>query len=98
VREAAVVVSGSPAAPQTSDYDPYGNPIQTPPTAPLTDFRYAGMFYHADSGLYMTQYRVYDPRTARWISRDPISERTLLKATLAAYHPLAGGWSPLTEQ
>ena len=26
-------------------------------TAPLTDFNYAGMFYNADSGLYLTQYR-----------------------------------------
>jgi hypothetical protein len=32
------------------------------------------MFYHADSGLYLTQYRAYDPRTARWLSRDPLGE------------------------
>jgi RHS repeat-associated protein len=59
---------------QAYDYDPYGNPTKTPPTGPLTDFRYAGMLYHADSGLYMTQYRAYDPRTGRWLSRDPIGE------------------------
>jgi RHS repeat-associated protein len=58
----------------TYDYDPYGNPIQAPATGPVTDFRYAGMFYHADSGLYLTQYRAYDPRTARWLSRDPLGE------------------------
>jgi len=33
------------------------------------------MFYHADSGLYLTRYRAYDPRSARWLSRDPINER-----------------------
>ena len=40
----------------------------------LVDFGYAGMFYHKGSGLYLTQYRVYDPETARWLSRDPIGE------------------------
>jgi len=59
---------------QAYDYDPYGNPTVTPATGSLADFRYAGMFYHADSGLYLTQYRVYDPRTARWLSRDLIGE------------------------
>jgi len=32
------------------------------------------MFYHTDSGLYLTHYRVYDPVTARWLSRDPLGE------------------------
>src|ERR1700735_4751711 len=32
------------------------------------------MFYNADSGLYLTQYRAYDPVAARWLSRDPIGE------------------------
>jgi RHS repeat-associated protein len=35
---------------------------------------YAGMFYHARSGLYLTHYRAYDPRLGRWLSRDPIWE------------------------
>jgi RHS repeat-associated protein len=59
---------------QAYDYDPYGNPTKTPPSGPFTDFRYAGMLLHADSGLYLTQYRAYDPRTSRWLSRDPIGE------------------------
>jgi RHS repeat-associated protein len=45
------------------------NPPQTPP-----EFGFAGMQYHAGSGLYLTLYRVYDPRTGRWLSRDPIEE------------------------
>jgi RHS repeat-associated protein len=32
------------------------------------------MFYDADSGLYLTQYRAYDPLSGRWLSRDPIGE------------------------
>ncbi len=58
---------------QPYDYDPYGNPIAAP-TGKTVDFRYAGMLYHANSGLYLTQYRAYDPRTARWLSRDPLGE------------------------
>ncbi len=53
-------------------YDPYGNALQ--PTTPLTDFNYAGMFFNADSGLYLTQYRAYDPLSGRWLSRDPAGE------------------------
>jgi RHS repeat-associated protein len=58
----------------SNDYDAYGNPIQAPGFA-ATDFRYAGMFYERNSGLYLTHYRAYDPVTARWLSRDPIEER-----------------------
>lgn len=53
-------------------YDPYGRALQG--AASPTDFNYAGMFYNADSGLYLTQYRVYDPAAGRWLSRDPIAE------------------------
>jgi RHS repeat-associated protein len=35
---------------------------------------HAGMFYSADSGLYLTQFRAYDPVAGRWLSRDPIGE------------------------
>ncbi len=64
-------------------YDPYGNALQG--TAPLTDFNYAGMFYNADSGLYLTQYRAYDPVAGRWLSRDPISEATDRTANMYVY-------------
>jgi RHS repeat-associated protein len=55
------------------DYDPYGNPLRTT-GATHTDRRYAGMYYHAPSGLYLTHYRVYDPASGRWLSRDPMGE------------------------
>ena len=35
---------------------------------------YAGMLYHAGSGLYLTKYRAYDSTTGRWVSRDPLRE------------------------
>ena len=64
-------------------YDPYGNALQA--TAPLTDFNYAGMFYNADSGLYLTQYRAYDPVSSRWLSRDPTGESSDAGENLYAY-------------
>ncbi|MGH7087602.1 MAG: RHS repeat-associated core domain-containing protein, partial [Stellaceae bacterium] len=71
--------------PQAYDYDPTGNPILTPTQGPLTDFRYAGMFYHPDSGLYLTEHRAYDPRTGRWLSRDPLGEMSDPAANLYRY-------------
>jgi RHS repeat-associated protein len=55
------------------DYDPYGRLINSPAKQP--EFGYAGMQYHAQSGLYLTKYRVYEPGTGRWLSRDPIGEK-----------------------
>ena len=65
-------VFASAASAPAYSYDPYGNALQG--TAPLTDFNYAGMFYNADSGLYLRQYRAYDPVAGRWLSRDPMGE------------------------
>jgi RHS repeat-associated protein len=70
-------------------YDPYGVPLQA--TAPTTDFVYAGMFFNADSGLYLTNYRAFDPVQGRWLSRDRIGERTDPYGNL---YPYAGG-SPI---
>jgi RHS repeat-associated protein len=69
VRRVFVSAGSAPAY----GYDPYGNALQA--TAPLTDFGYAGMFYNADSGLYLALYRAYDPVAGRWLSRDPIGEK-----------------------
>jgi RHS repeat-associated protein len=44
-------------------------------TGALPDKGYAGMLYDEDSGLYLTQYRAYDPETGRWLSRDPSEEQ-----------------------
>jgi RHS repeat-associated protein len=68
VRRAFASTTNAPAY----AYDPYGAPLQA--TAPLTDFSYAGMMVNADSGLYLTPYRAYDPAVGPWLSRDPIGE------------------------
>jgi RHS repeat-associated protein len=54
------------------DYDPYGKLIDG--SGRMPEFGYAGMHYHAASGLYLTKYRAYDPKDGRWLSRDPIEE------------------------
>jgi RHS repeat-associated protein len=54
-------------------------------TAPVTDFVYGGMFYNADSGLYLAKYRIYDPAFGRRLSRDPLGEPTDLLANLCGY-------------
>jgi len=79
VRRVFVSASSAPAY----SYDPYGNALQA--TAPLTDFNYAGMFYNSDSGLYLTQFRIYDPVASRWLSRDPLGEGGDPAANLYAY-------------
>jgi len=55
------------------DYDPYGR--QTKVSGILdADFGYAGMYYHAPSGLNLTLYRAYSSDLGRWLSRDPLAE------------------------
>ncbi|MDE2239111.1 MAG: hypothetical protein KGJ73_04185, partial [Rhodospirillales bacterium] len=53
-------------------YSPWGLSLFQGSVTPT--FQFAGMFYHGPSGLYLTLNRVYDPKTARWISRDPAGE------------------------
>jgi RHS repeat-associated protein len=53
--------------------DPYGRSTKVSGSISC-DFQYAGMYYHATSGLNLTKYRAYDPNTGRWISRDPSGE------------------------
>jgi RHS repeat-associated protein len=68
VRRAFVDTSTAPAY----DYDPYG--VMMSGTASIADFGYAGMFGGTESGLYLTQFRAYDPSVGRWISRDPLED------------------------
>jgi RHS repeat-associated protein len=82
VRRAFASTSSAPAY----GYDAYGAPLQA--TAPVTDFIYGGMFYNADSGLYLTNYRAYDPVAGRWLSRDPLGGMTDPSANL---YPYVGG-------
>jgi RHS repeat-associated protein len=65
------------------DYDPYGLTLQA--AAPTTDFTYAGMVANADSGLYLTSLRPYDPVTGRFLARDPVGEASDFGGNLYAY-------------
>jgi RHS repeat-associated protein len=54
-------------------YDPYGNATKLQGSMD-SDFQYAGYYFHAPSGLLLTQTRAYSPVLGRFISRDPIEE------------------------
>ena len=69
VRDVLAAQSGTRVA--AFDYDPYGYPSQS--TGRIsTDFRYAGLFFDQQDGLYLSEHRVYDPKAGRWLSRDPL--------------------------
>ena len=53
-------------------YSPYG--VAKVVTDTQSDFQYAGMLHNAATGLYLTQFREYNPAVGRWLSRDPIGE------------------------
>jgi RHS repeat-associated protein len=52
-------------------YDPHGVRRIVSGTKAI-DLGFAGYFHHAPSGLYLMRHRAYDPRTGRFLSRDPI--------------------------
>lgn len=54
------------------EYDPYGRRIQTAGTLDV-DFGFAGLFELSDN-CELAVWRIYDPATGRWNSRDPIAE------------------------
>jgi len=66
------------------DYDGWGNLLQSPTTV-VTDFTWAGMFNEPNSGLYLTNYRPYDPVTGRFITRDPAGETADPEGNLYPY-------------
>jgi RHS repeat-associated protein len=55
------------------DYDAWGNRTKLSGDVEA-DFGFTGHLHHKQTGLILTHYRAYDPRLARWLSRDPIAE------------------------
>lgn len=59
-------------SPGRYDYTPFG--IQTKLEGRVnSDFGFAGIYRHSRSDLNLTL-RAYNPRLARWLSRDPIEQ------------------------
>lgn len=58
-------------------YEPYGarNKLAGDLEA---DFGFTGHFYDPSTALCLAQYRAYDPRIGRWLSRDPLPNASLL--------------------
>lgn len=54
-----------------SDYDPYGQPLKAVDAA-LNPFGFAGQYTDARNGLIYMRARWYDPKTAQFLTRDPL--------------------------
>ncbi len=55
-------------------YEPYGRLVYLSTSGTFSDFGYAGMYFHQNSGMNQTLFRNYAPSFARWLSRDPLGE------------------------
>jgi len=59
------------------EYDPYGNTlVAAGDYASANPFRFSTKYWDDESGLGYWGYRYYAPRLGRWISRDPMGERS----------------------
>ncbi|GIX50444.1 MAG: hypothetical protein KatS3mg132_638 [Limisphaera sp.] len=60
------------------EYGPFGEPLRLSGPAALSNpFRFSTKRSEDLSGLVLYEYRAYSPSLGRWLSRDPIDERTL---------------------
>ena len=69
------LTDGSGVVQARYDYDPYGRRTKVSGTLDAS-FAFTGHYYHAPSNLHLALYRAYDPDLGRWLSRDPIAERS----------------------
>jgi RHS repeat-associated protein len=67
------LTDGTQAVQARYDYDPYGRMVQVSGSR-ISPVGYAGLVWHAQSGLDFAVHRAYDPNLGRWINRDPIGE------------------------
>lgn len=75
-------------------YTPYGTHRRVGSDSPSShepDFLFTGYFEHIPSGLALSATKAYDPSLSRWLSRNPISERTgLSRYSYASGNPVSG--------
>jgi RHS repeat-associated protein len=55
------------------DFTPYGTAARTS-VIDGTDYEFAGLFAHKNSGLGLASYRAMDQQTGRWLNRDMVRE------------------------
>ena len=73
LRNVRELVNSSGSIVARYQYDPYGNTTLVSGTN-LATFQYAGLYSHQLSGLQLADFRAYDSKTGRWLSRDPVGE------------------------
>jgi RHS repeat-associated protein len=56
----------------TCDYEPFGEFRPGTTCSVPTDFRFAGMQFDSETGLYHTWFRQYDATQGRWLGVDPL--------------------------
>jgi RHS repeat-associated protein len=85
------VTNASGAVDATFTYDPYGNVnSNTNPGSITNNLRYAGQYVDPETGLYQLRARYYDPATAQFMSRDPMSAVTGSPYAYVGDNPLNG--------
>lgn len=82
-----LLTTGSGATAATYRYDPYGNLAQQT-GATDTPLRYAAGYQDPETGLYYLRARYYDPRTAQFLTRDPIAPLTQSPYAYVGGNPL----------
>jgi RHS repeat-associated protein len=55
-----------------ADYKPFGEASVNPNSAAVNNFRFAGQYYDAETGLHYNWHRYYDPKMGRYLTPDPI--------------------------
>jgi RHS repeat-associated protein len=56
------------------EFGPFGEPTSETGEADACPFRWQTKYYDRETQLYYFPKRYYDPRTGRWLSRDPLGE------------------------
>ena len=80
--------------------NPTGNDADSSGYAAEQPFGFSTKYLDVESGLYYYGYRWYDPKTGRWISRDPIEENggfnlyEFVSNNVVNRHDHFGLWSP----